>query len=111
MARPKLAPDERRDERLSGLRLTAAERAFIEQQAARAGMDWPDYARRRLLGHRVAAARTVADDRAIIEINRVGVLLNQIARSLHTDRPERASLADVLDELKRVLAKVAADGP
>ena len=110
MARPRLAPDERRDEQLPPVRLTAAERVFIEHQAAAARLSVSDYARRRLMGHRVAPARAAADDRLILELNRVGVNLNPIARALNTDRPERADLSDMLDELKRVLSRVAADG-
>lgn len=111
IGRPRKTAEERRDEQLPPVRLTVAERAFIEAQAMRAGLSVSDYARRRLLGHMVSAARTRSDDRAILELNRVGVLLNQVARALHTDRPERVELGDVLDELRAVLVKVAADGP
>lgn len=106
--RPKLAPDERRDERLSGLRLTVAERVFVEEQAAAAGLGVSEYARRRLLGHTVAPARTVADDRLLMELNAIGNLLNQIARALHTDRPERADLSAALDEWRHIAAALAA---
>jgi len=110
MSRPRKAPGERRDVQLPPVRVTAAERAFIEAQAAAAGVDSSEYMRRRALGETVAPARSPADDRLILEINRVGVNLNQIARSLNSDRPERADLAVALAHLEGVLSKVAADG-
>lgn len=108
MARPKLAPDERRDDRLPGLRLTAAERAFIETQAARAGIPWTDYARRRLLGQTVAPARATTDDRLLIEINRVGVNLNQITARFHMTGDLAEDFRDTLTELRRVMALMTA---
>ena len=36
--RPKKAPEEQRSERLSGIRVTGAERAFLEAQAEAAGL-------------------------------------------------------------------------
>ncbi len=38
MARPPLRPEERRDDRLPNLRVTAAERVLIEERAAAAGL-------------------------------------------------------------------------
>lgn len=111
MARPKKAPDEKRSEQLPPLRVTAAERVFIEEQAAIAGLDSvSDFIRRRALGRRVEPARSAADDALLVELNRVGVNLNQIARALNSDRPERAELSDALATLQDVLAKVAANG-
>jgi hypothetical protein len=108
MARPLKAPEERRDERLPAPRMTAAELAFVEGQAASAGLGIAEYVRRRVLGRRIAPARPVADERLLLELNRVGVNLNQIARALNSDRPEQADLAVVLSDLREVLAVVAA---
>jgi hypothetical protein len=107
MARPLKAPDERRDERLPAPRVTAAELGHVEAQAAAAGVALAEYVRRGVLGQRVAPARTAADDRLLLELNRVGVNLNQIARSLNSDRPERADLASALSELRAVVADLA----
>ena len=106
MARPPKAPDERRDARLPGPRLTAAELLHVETQAAAAGVGLAEYVRRCVLGRRVDPARPVADDRLLLELNRAGVNLNQIARALNADRPERADLAATLAELRDVLARV-----
>jgi len=109
MARPLKAPDERRDERLPAPRVTAAELGLVEGQAAAAGLDMAAYVRRCVLGQRITAARTAADDALLLELNRVGVNLNQIARALNSDRPELIDLAATLAELRAVLAKAAAD--
>jgi len=108
MARPKLAPDERRDAQIPPLRVTGAELHFIEEQAAAAGLSLSDYARRLLLGQTVAPARSATDDRLLLEINRVGVLLNQIARALNSDRPEWISLEGALYEFRKLAALVTA---
>ena len=109
MARPPKAPDERRDERLPAPRMTAAELAFVEAQAAAAGIGLAEFVRRRVLGRRVAPARTAADDRLLLELNRVGVNINQIARALNSDRPEHGDLANTLTDLRAVLAMAAAN--
>lgn len=114
MARPQKQPEERRDSWLSPVRVTAAEFAFVAQQAAAAGRDVSDYIRRRALGRRVTPARSIADDRLLMEMNRIGNNLNQIARSLNSDRPERVDLSDTLREFRACLAAVAGrvpDGP
>lgn len=106
MARPPKSPDERRAARLPGPRLTDAELLHIEAQAAAAGLGLAEYVRRCVLGRRVDPARPVADDQLLLELNRVGVNLNQIARALNADRPERADLAAALGELRVVLAQM-----
>ena len=108
MARPPKPPDERRDERLPAPRVTAAELGLVEAQAAAAGLGLAEYVRRRVLGEHVAPARALADDRLLLELNRVGVNLNQIARALNSDRPEHGDLAATLAELRAVLARAAA---
>lgn len=109
MARPLLPPDERRDERLPAPRVTAAEFSQVEANAATAGLTLPEYVRSCVLGQQITAARTVTDDRLLIELNRVGVNLNQIARAVNSDRPELIDLAAVLAELRGVLARIAGE--
>lgn len=107
--RPRKAPDELRGERLSGIRLTAAERAFVEAQAARAGLDVVEYCRRRILGHRVAPSRSVTDDRALAELNRIGVNVAMLLRDMNFGRTGIGTdLAETLAELRAAVAKIAA---
>lgn len=110
MPRPRKMPDERRDARLPAPRLTSAELAFVAEQAEAAGLDMAEYVRRRVLGQTVAPAQSLTDARMIYEVNRVGVLLNQIARAMNSDRPERHDLADTLHETRAALSMVLAHG-
>ena len=107
MARPRKAPEERRDERLPAPRLTSDELAFVEAQATAAGLDMAEFVRRRVLGRRVAAARAVADDRLLLEINRIGVNLNQLAHAAHLGKSLEGMLAATLDELNAAMKRVA----
>ncbi len=106
--RPRLAPDERKVAQIPPVRCTDAELHFVEAQAAAAGLSLSDYARRRLLGQVVAPAVSVADDRLLMELNAIGNLLNQIARALHTDRPERADLSVAINDFRRITSALAA---
>lgn len=111
MGRPRKADDERRTERLPAPRVTVAELAFVEAQAATAGLDPSEFIRRRVLGRKVAPARTVADERLLVEINRVGVNLNQIAKAAHLGKTLEGKLAAALEDVQTAMAKVAAGGP
>lgn len=107
MARPKMAPEERRTARVPFARITDAELAYIEAQAAAAGIDPAEYVRRRVLGRKVAPARAVADERLIVEINRIGVNLNQIAARLNATGEAPEGLAEALAATTAALRKVA----
>ena len=111
MARPRKAAEERRDERLPHTRVTTDERAFVEAQAAAVGLDVSEYIRRRALQHRIPPARAVADDRLLLEINRIGVNLNQISHAAHLGKTLEGKLAATLDEVRAALARVSPDGP
>lgn len=92
------------------MRVTTSERAFIEAQAAISGLTVTEFVRRRALGRRIAPARSATDERRLIELNRIGVNLNQIARSLNSDRPEHHDLSEVIGQLQSELERTAADG-
>lgn len=111
MARPKKAPEEHRSARVPHARLTLTELAFIEREAAAAGLDRAEFTRRRLLGERVTSSRTVTDERLLVEINRIGVNLNQIARAANLGKTTEHKLAATLDEVRAALARVSPDGP
>lgn len=109
--RPRKALDEKRTERLSGIRLTAAERAYVEAQAARAGLPVTEFARRAVLGIKIVPARAATDDRAIAEVNRVGVNLAQILKALHFGLGIPNDIADTMAEVRAALDRLAHDGP
>lgn len=108
--RPRKAPDELRDARLPAARVTAAELAYVEELADRAGLPVSEYVRRRALGGRVVAREAATDARALDELNRIGVNLNQLTHAANMGRTLEGKLADTLDQLQRQLEKVARDG-
>lgn len=108
--RPRLAEGEQRDERLPPVRVTAAELAFVQEQAARVGLSLSEYCRRIVLRRKVAPARTDADEALLLELNRVGVNLNQIAHRLNAGGTVPPHLSAVLDEVRAAVARLAADG-
>lgn len=111
MGRPRKAPEERRDERLPAPRVTSDERAFVEAQAAAAGLDLAEFIRRRSLGRRIAPARAVADERLLLEINRIGVNLNQITARFNATGEAPDGLTDALHEVRAAMERVALYGP
>lgn len=108
--RPRKEPDERRDASLPPVRVTAAELAHVEAQAAQAGVAVSEFVRTRAVGGTVTQRRAKSDDRAIYELNRIGNNLNQIAHAAHLGKPLEGKLADALDQLTAAMDKVAGDG-
>lgn len=107
MARPPKSPAEKRSERL-GFRLTAAERAELEQHAAAFGITMPDYVRRRVLGHRMPPFRAVALAWVGIAdaLNRIGVNLNQIAHHMNAGRGAPPDLAALIARIEAELNRL-----
>lgn len=104
MARPRKRVEDARTERLN-LRLLPHERAEVDLRAAAVGLSPTDYARRMVIGGRMASVVTAkADPSLVLAINRAGVNLNQIARTMNSgaDHVPR-DLADTLDRINRLL--------
>lgn len=114
IGRPKKAPDELRTERLSGIRLTAAERHIVDVMAERAGLGVAEFCRRAILGQRIRARRSDVEERALVELNKIGVNLNQIAHAVNGGRGLAADTPNLLRELQAtisaMLEKGGADG-
>jgi hypothetical protein len=108
--RPRKAEGERRDASLPPVRVTTAELVHVEEQAERAGLPVSEYVRRRALGAKVAPRQTPADTRALDELNRIGVNLNQLAHAANMGKTLEGQLAATLDQLQRQLEKVAGNG-
>lgn len=110
MPRPRLEAPDRRDAQLR-VRLTAAELAQLHADAERAGRAFPDFVRERVLTGRVTVeqGRVLAPE-VWIELRRLGVNLNQIARALNTGR-EPGSVAAIVraraEEVGSLLAGMA----
>lgn len=110
MARPSLRPEERRDDRLPNLRVTAVERALIEEKAAAAGLTLVEYCRRAIFKSQVPPRRGTTDQALLVELNRVGVNLNQIAHRVNAGRNLPPDFPDVLADVREAIEKVLADG-
>lgn len=110
MARPPLRPEERRDDRLPNLRVTAAERTLVEERADAAGLTLVEYCRRAIFKSRIAPKRGTTDQALLVELNRVGVNLNQIAHKVNVGRNLPADFPDVLAEVRAAVQKVLAHG-
>ena len=106
MARPKKAPEDRRDD-MVGVRLTTAERAELERAAAAFGVSPAEFARRRALGYRLPA--NIAEQRQTASLgaafNRLGVNMNQIAHQLNAG----ADPSRVERELQALIVRVNAE--
>lgn len=108
MARPRLAPEDRRDHP-TGIRLNMAEQARVDSAASAYGLTRADYLRRRGLSQRLPSTVAEAHSQALIAtaLLRLGVNLNQIAHQMNAGRgaPHAALHAliarinDALDQL------------
>jgi hypothetical protein len=108
--RPKKADAERRDDRLPNIRVTATERAYVEEQAARAGLTLVEFCRRVILSRRIKAKMPEADARLVDELNAIGVNINQIAKRVNAGRDLPPDFAQTMERFDAVLRKVLADG-
>ena len=112
MARPPLQKSERRNEHLPCVRVTSAEREKIEAKASEAGLTVSEYSRRAILKSRIKPQQgTVnADPALLLELNRIGVNLNQIALKVNAGRSLGLDYPVVMSELKAVLARITNHG-
>lgn len=111
MARPKIAPIERRTAQL-GLRLSAAEMAVIQERADKAGMTVTAFTRTAALSRKLPAASTSSVDfETRAELRRIGVNLNQIAKALNARREALpASLVVTCANLDALFDRIMPDG-
>ena len=104
MARPRKPEAERRS-RTIGVRITTAEAAEIAKRAAEARMTKGGYMRRRALGQpvRVAAVHRLGA-RERVELHRIGVNLNQIARALNSGASAPAGTLEAVERVAELAA-------
>ena len=109
IGRPKVPPGEGRVTVVS-VRLTTFERAGVETKAARSRLSLSDYCRHAILGHRVTASTEPQqiNTEALVELNRVGVNLNQIARAANRGGPLPRSFPETLSAVLAAVERLAA---
>ncbi|OJU68045.1 MAG: hypothetical protein BGO05_16585 [Rhizobiales bacterium 63-7] len=111
MARPTKSPADKRTERLPYARLTVAERVTVEAMANAAGLSVSEFARRAVLGQRIAPpkARGGVPVGLLSDLARIGNNLNQIARRANASGNVPAHLPEVLDLLRDRLDRLAGE--
>jgi len=105
MARPKKSEHEKRDKRFN-LRLTVAEIEHLRAQATASGLSPHEYARQRVLGHIVKPAKSHIEASVVSELNRIGVNVNQLARSVNRGRDFQEHWQVLRQQLQATLEKV-----
>ena len=105
MARPTKDAAAKRTERFN-LRLTLAELAHVQAQATHAGIGAHEYARRRVLGHRVPPARSQIDAALLSELNRIGVNLNQLARTINRGAEVQGDAEALLAQVRDIIEQI-----
>lgn len=108
MGRPIKQAHERRTVSLPPVRLTAAEHAYVSEQAATAGLSLTQYMRTLALTERVRPAKAKIDAALLVELNKIGVNINQIAHARNSGRDDPAILQFAIDELVAIMRKVDA---
>lgn len=113
MARPKKGPLERRASRLT-LYLTQFELANLEARAREADRQTAAYARDALMKGKVIVRRSVANDRLLAALTRIGVNLNQLTRHVNSRRQISSSafhrLTTMLARIDDLTSRVDRDG-
>jgi len=112
MARPTKSPDEKRTERLPYARLTVSERVMVEAMANAAGLSVSDFARRAVLGQRIAPPTTRKGGIPVgllSDLARIGNNLNQIARRANASGNMPAHLPDLIDQLRDTMDRLAGE--
>jgi hypothetical protein len=102
MGRPQKQTAEVRDQHV-GTRMTKAELAAYQSRVREANLDSGDFNRQALLSGQVVVRRKGRTDPAVIlQLQRIGVNLNQIARTCNT----HGGVPDNLDQLCRKVEEI-----
>lgn len=108
MARPRKKEHEKRTAELPTIRVTPSERVLVEDKAAAAGVSLTDFVRVLALSEKVKPRQTKLEASFLVELNRIGVNLNQIAHARNAGRDDPAILQYAIDELVSLMKKVDA---
>lgn len=110
MARPTKAEHEKRTAQLPPIRVTVAEQTHVEEQAHNAQMSVTDYLRTLALHEEIKPPKSKIDAAFLMELNRIGVNLNQLAHAANTGRTEHAQISYVLDEVVALMKRIDGGG-
>ncbi len=107
MSRPHKREAEKRGEILQ-TRLTFSERVHVEQLAANAGVTVAELIRVLLLTSEVKPRKTKLEASFLVELNRIGVNLNQIAHASNIGRTDSHILQNAISDLVGIMGKLDA---
>ena len=108
MARPKKQEHEKRTASLPTVRVTSAERILIEDKAATAQISITDFVRVLALTEEVKPRKTKLEGSFLVELNRIGNNVNQLAHAANIGRTDPALIQTSLSELRELMAKIDA---
>lgn len=108
MARPKKQKLDKRTMQLPPIRVTLSEYACVKTQADNVPMSLTAFIRDLALSKKVKPRKTKLESSFLVELNRIGVNLNQIAHAQNTGRDNPASLQHTLNELMALMTKIDA---
>ena len=108
MARPTKPETDKRSMRLPAPRVTAAEYSQAQKRADSVTLSLTDFMRDLALHGKVKPRKTKLESSFLVELNRIGVNLNQIAHAQNIGRDNPASLQHALNELKALMTKIDA---
>jgi Bacterial mobilisation protein (MobC) len=111
MARPRKAPEEKREDRLNP-RLTTAERVEIEQHAAILGISPSEFMRSRSLSYRLPVALALQRHIAALAVAllRIGINLNQIAYRMNKGGGAPPQLLALIARIEAILDDIYGPG-
>lgn len=93
---------------LPSIRVSPDEMSFIETQAANAGLSVSAYVRNLATNRKVAPRTTDVEDKLLVALNRAASNHYQVVRALNFGQGVPSDIADIMDELRAVVAKVGA---
>jgi len=85
--------------------MSPVEKSELEQRAERAGLNLSEYIRRKSLGRKV---KTMVDGKALKELHRIGVNLNQIAVVANRGQLEEVEkqARSTMEELRELIEQI-----
>lgn len=104
--RPYKPAGEARSLSLPSIRVNPNEMSFIDEQAAKASLSVSEYVRLSATRRKIASRQTPLEDKMLLELNRAGVNLNQIAKGVNRGHGLPHDMDEAMRELRLVLAKV-----
>ena len=111
MGRPPKHPAERRILRLPQPRVTLDEMAKIEMAAHELGLSVSEFIVRRAVGYRLPSRNARDLEGLLLEVNRIGVNLNQITRHMNAGRFAPPHLPDLIEDIRAHVDRLTSDEP